>query len=78
MKTGWEAADLSDRQVALCRFADQVTLNPEEIEEEDLEPLMEADLSDEEILTLAHIIGFFNGVNRIADCLHVDPEPDWS
>jgi uncharacterized peroxidase-related enzyme len=78
VKTGWEAADLSDRQVALCRFADQVTLNPEEIEEEDLEPLMEADLSDEEILTLAHIIGFFNGVNRIADCLHVDPEPDWS
>ncbi len=62
----------------MCRFADQVTLNPEEIDEDDLEPLMDAELSDEEILTLAHIIGFFNGVNRIADCLHVDNEPEWT
>ena len=27
---------------------------------------------------VAWYIGFFNGVNRIADCLHVDNEPEWT
>ena len=31
-------------------------------------------LSDEDILVLAHVVSFFNGVNRVADGLHVDPE----
>ena len=41
---------------------------------DDLAPLREHGLADADLLTLAHVIGFFNGVNRVADCLHVDPE----
>ena len=42
--------------------------------EADLKPLRIQGLDDESLLTLAHVISFFNGVNRVADCLHVDPE----
>ena len=44
--------------------------------EEDLAPLRAAGLSDEDLLVLSHVTAFFNGVNRIADALHVDPEPE--
>lgn len=33
---------------------------------------------DVAILEMAHIAGFFNYINRVADALGVDPEPEWA
>jgi alkylhydroperoxidase family enzyme len=33
--------------------------------------------TDEQILEATHIVGFFNHINRVADALGVDPEPEW-
>jgi alkylhydroperoxidase family enzyme len=33
-------------------------------------------LSDEDILVLVHVIGYFNHINRVADALGVDLEAD--
>lgn len=76
MIAGWELAGLDPRREALCRYARKATLDPSSMCEADLEPLRSVGLEDEDLLTLAHVISFFNGVNRVADCLHVDPEPE--
>jgi uncharacterized protein YciW len=44
---------------------------------DDLVPLRDAGLEDEDLLVLASVVSFFNGVNRLADGLSVDDEPDW-
>jgi alkylhydroperoxidase family enzyme len=42
----------------------------------DLEPLRGAGLSDTEILDAVQVIAYFNYINRVADALGVDLEPD--
>jgi len=68
-------ADLDDRRAAIAAYAARSTRAPAEMTAADLDALRAHGLADEDLLTLAHVIGFFNGVNRVADCLHVDPEP---
>ncbi len=41
----------------------------------DLAPLRAEGLTDRDLLDLVQLIGFFNSINRIANCLGVDPEP---
>ncbi|MHC4470863.1 MAG: carboxymuconolactone decarboxylase family protein [Planctomycetota bacterium] len=72
----WERAGLDERRAALCRYAVKATRTPAEMTKADLAPLRAEGLTDEDLLTLVHVISFFNGVNRVADCLHVDPEQD--
>jgi uncharacterized peroxidase-related enzyme len=69
------AAGLDARRAAIAEWAEKSTREPSGMAEEDLGPLRTQGLSDEDILTLAHVVSFFNGVNRVADGLHVDPEP---
>ena len=71
----WRAAGLSERRAAIAAWAEKSTASPSATTEEDLAPLRAAGLSDEDLLVLAHVISFFNGVNRVAECLHVDEEP---
>ena len=42
----------------------------------DLAPLREAGLTDADILDAVQVIAYFNYINRVADALGVDPEPD--
>ena len=48
---------------------------PEDARREDLDPLREQGLSDEDIFMLVHVIGYFNHINRVADGLGIDLEP---
>ena len=75
MREGSGAEGLDERRAALCRYAEKATATPEEMAEEDLAPLRAVGLDDADLLTLSHVIAFFNGANRIASCLHVDAEP---
>jgi uncharacterized peroxidase-related enzyme len=67
-------APLDRRQRALIDYALKLTIEPEDVCEQDLSPLREAGLSDSAIHDSAVITAYFNFVNRIATGLGVEPE----
>ncbi len=76
VKKDFRIARLSNRQRALCEFAEKLTLRPSAMQREDLESLRSEGLSDEEVLDAVQVVSYFNYINRIADALGVDPEPE--
>ena len=61
----------------MLEFASKLTEAPAEMIPEDLDDLRSHGFSDEALLEIVHITGFFNYINRVADALGVDPEPEW-
>ncbi len=43
---------------------------------QDVETLRKHGLSDRDILDAVEVIAYFNCINRIADALGIDPEPE--
>ncbi|MCI0410634.1 MAG: peroxidase [Acidobacteria bacterium] len=76
MKRDFRVAHLSDRQRILCVFAEKLTLRTQSMQPDDLETLRRAGLSDEEVLDAVQVVSYFNYINRIAEALGVDPEPE--
>lgn len=76
MKRDFRVARFSDRQRILCVFAEKLTLRPQSMQPEDLETLRGAGLSDKEVLDAVQVVFYFNYINRIAEGLGVDPEPE--
>ena len=70
-------ADLPPRARALCDYAVKLTRRPTEIGEPDLTPLREHGLSDRDMHDAVQVISYFNYINRVADALGTDPEPEW-
>lgn len=71
LQEDYRAAQLSDRERAILDYADKLTRRPWEMQEEDLDPLRAAGLSDEGILDANVTVAYFAYVNRIADGLGV-------
>ena len=67
---------MNPRQKALCRFAEMVTRTPGALSARHLDPLRQQGLSDCDILDAVEVIAYFNYINRIADALGIDPEPE--
>jgi uncharacterized peroxidase-related enzyme len=76
VKHNYARANLTPRQKALCRFAEMVTRAPGELLARHVEALREHGLSDGDILDAVQVISYFNYINRVADALGVDPEPE--
>ncbi len=76
MRHDWRLAELSDVDQALCAWAEKVTIKIQEVSRADVDSLREAGLSEDAISDAAQVIGFFNYINRIAESLGVDLEPD--
>ena len=55
-------------------YAVLITRDVHRITKETIEGLHRAGLSDEDILNIAEIAGFFNYYNRMVDALGVEPE----
>lgn len=72
----WSEAPLSDPELAFCAYAEKLTQSPVDMTEKDIEDLREAGWNDREIHDGCQVIAYFNYINRIADGLGVDPEPD--
>jgi len=72
--TDWRSADLSEKDRALCLFAEKLTLDQQEIGPGDLESLRIHGFEDTAIHDATQIIGYFNYITRIADALGVEPE----
>ncbi len=74
MKHDWKMANLSQKDITLCSWAEKLTLTPGKMNESDVRRLEEAGFSQNAISDAAQVIGYFNYINRIADGLGVDLE----
>jgi len=76
VKHNYHRAKLSPRQKALCKFAEMVTRAPAALSARHLAMLRLHGLSDRDILDAVQVVSYFNYINRVADALGIDPEPE--
>lgn len=67
---------MSDAERALFEFAEKLTHTPGAMRRDDVETLRAAGWSDPQISDAVQVIGYFNYINRVADGLGVDLEPE--
>ena len=76
--TDWRQATRDDPRLAsILAYAERLTLQPASVELGDTERMRDAGLDDEAILHVCEVVSYFNYVNRMADGLAVQLEPDW-
>lgn len=76
VKRDYRKAPLGARERALCEFAEKLTRHPSRMTAEDCQRLRNEGLNDRDILDAVEVISYFNYINRVADGLGVDPEPE--
>jgi uncharacterized peroxidase-related enzyme len=76
VKHNYRRAKLSPRQKALAKFAELVTRTPSAVRRQDVETLRKHGLADRDVLDAVEVISYFNYINRVAEALGVDPEPE--
>ena len=62
---------------ALCDYAVKLTLEPANVGRADVERLRACGWSDTAIHDAIQVIAYFNYVNRVADAVGIEDEPDW-
>jgi uncharacterized peroxidase-related enzyme len=74
----WRELDLSERDRALCAVAEKLSATPTRMVPEDWQPLRDLGFDDEAVLEVAHIVGIFNHLTRLADGLglRLDPQTE--
>lgn len=72
----WREAELSPRERALAEYAEKLTRSPQEMCEADVAALRTAGLEDVAIHDLIQVTAYFNYINRVADAVNVDLEPE--
>lgn len=66
LRSNYKKAQLSERELLLCQFAESLTLKPDGFKEpEQINKLKEIGLSDAAILDATLVVAYFNFVNRI-------------
>ncbi len=58
---------MSTRDRALCNVSEKLSAAPTKMVEDDWKPLRELGFDDEACLEVAHIVGIFNYLTRLAD-----------
>ena len=62
---------------ALCDFAVKVTEEPAAVGRPDIEALRGQGWSDAAIHDAIQVIAYFNYINRVADAVGIEDEPEW-
>ncbi len=62
-----ELSTLSERERALCTVAEKLSAEPTKMVEADWQPLRDLGFDDQACLEVAHIVGVFNHLTRLAD-----------
>ena len=62
-----ELTGLSQRERALCTIAEKLSATPTRMVEQDWQPLRDLGFDDRACLEVAHIVGLFNYLTRLAD-----------
>ena len=66
-RSQWRELALSPRDRALCQVAEKLSATPTRMVEEDWQPLRDLGLDDQACLEVAHVVGIFNYLTRLAD-----------
>jgi uncharacterized peroxidase-related enzyme len=74
----YRTAALEPRTRALCDFAAKLTRAPATVSAADVEALRSHGLDDSAIHDGIQVIAYFNYINRVADAVGIEDEPDWS
>jgi uncharacterized peroxidase-related enzyme len=74
----YRAADLEPRVRALCDFALKLTLEPAAVSGADADGLRAHGWSDVAIHDAIQVISYFNYINRVAEAVGIDDEPEWT
>ncbi|MDF1800387.1 MAG: hypothetical protein P1V81_14510 [Planctomycetota bacterium] len=74
--TDWHTAGLDAADRALCAYAEKLTRTPAAMVEADIEVLRAVGFDDLQVSDLVQVVAYFNYINRVADALHVDLEPE--
>ena len=78
IEADYASAELTPVDRALCDHAMKMTRKPASITPQDLDHLRTTGLDDRAINDATQVIAYFNYINRIADGLGVDLEPEMS
>ena len=76
VREDWRSAGLDRATAALLAYAEKLTLSPASSCAGDVDRLRDAGWDDRAIHDAAQVVAYFNYINRVADGLGVDPEPD--
>ena len=76
IEADYETAGLDARRLAMLRYADKLTRTPGEMEKADVDALRAAGFGDADVLGIVEVVGYYAYVNRVADGLGVELEPE--
>lgn len=72
----WRELDgLSERERALCAVAEKLSVTPTAMTPEDWQPLRDLGFDDQGCLEVAHVVGIFNHLTRLADGFGLELDP---
>jgi uncharacterized peroxidase-related enzyme len=74
----WRRAGLDPRRMAICAYAEKLTLHPREVTRADLQTLLDLGLTLEEAWDVAEISAMYNLTNRMAMATNMLPNPEYS
>ena len=76
IKSNYRTAELDEAKRAVLDFVVKLTRTPGEMMPSDLDALRQQSLSELAIHDIVQVAAYFNYINRIADGLGVDLEPE--
>jgi uncharacterized peroxidase-related enzyme len=74
----WRRAGLDERRVAICAYAEKLTVAPREVTRADLQTLLDVGLTPEEAWDVAELAAMYNLTNRMAMATNMLPNPEYS
>ena len=74
----YRRAELDARTRALCDFAALLTHEPARVGEQEIAALRAHGLTDAGVHDAIQVVSFFNYINRIADAVGIEDEPEWA
>ena len=73
----YKVAPLGKKQRAMLEFAEKITKNSADIQEEDRQALRDVGFSDRDIWDIANVTGFFNMTNRVSSAVDMRPNDEY-
>ena len=73
----YREAELPPPLRTLCEFAVKLTARPATVGRADVEALRGQGWDDAAIHDAIQVIAYFNYINRVAEGVGIEPEPDW-
>jgi uncharacterized peroxidase-related enzyme len=77
LKTDFRQSEIDEKDLAMLEYVAKLTLEPWKMVEDDVIKLREKGFSDEAILDICQVAGYYAFVNRLADGLGVELEHYW-